>query len=83
MRLSRLNSELAAHGLVLHGAFEVRADDAVPPVRDEVPAAALALVGNVGSSMWPHFSVSPEYRDGGLDPLDRWSRRIGDALAML
>ncbi|HJV88152.1 MAG TPA: hypothetical protein VJ698_21965 [Noviherbaspirillum sp.] len=81
LRLSRLNTELAAHGLALRGAFAVRGDDAVPQIRDGVPAATLALVGNVGSSMWPQFATSPEYRDGAPGPLDRWSRRIGDAVA--
>ena len=41
----------------------------------------IALVGNTGSSYWEDFSRSPEFSDGGSDPLDRWSRRIGDAIA--
>jgi hypothetical protein len=41
----------------------------------------LVLLGNVGSSLWPAFSISPEYRDGRENPLDRWSRRVGHDLA--
>lgn len=81
MRLIRLKHELEAHGLALCGAFAVSPDDRVPPLADAMPAAALVLVGNVGSSLWPRFAASPEYRDGRRDPLDRWSRRIGDTLA--
>lgn len=42
---------------------------------------ALALVGNIGSSYWPVFSQSPEILDGEADPLDRWSRRVAEAIA--
>jgi hypothetical protein len=42
---------------------------------------ALALVGNVGSSYWPVFSQSPERLDGEADPLDRWSRRVAEAIS--
>ena len=39
------------------------------------------LVGNAGSAMWLKFRRSPEYSDGYPDPLDRWSRRIGETIA--
>ncbi|MCE8017040.1 hypothetical protein HOP62_13260 [Halomonas sp. MCCC 1A17488] len=81
MRLFQLKHELEAHGLVLRGAFEVEPEDHVPPIAHAIPAAALVLVGNVGSSLWPQFAASPEYCDGRRDPLDRWSQRIGEALA--
>ena len=42
---------------------------------------ALALVGNIGSSYWPVFSRSPEFHDGRAHPLDRWSRRVAEAIA--
>ncbi|GGK68067.1 hypothetical protein [Amphritea balenae] len=41
----------------------------------------LLLIGNVGSSLWPAFSQSPEYQDLLPDPLDRWSLRVGRQLA--
>ena len=43
--------------------------------------AGLALIGNIGSSYWVHFSQSAEFRDGAAHPLDRWSRRVAEVLA--
>lgn len=40
----------------------------------------LVLAGHVGSSCWTHFeSFRADYR--GDDPLDAWSRFVGDAIA--
>ncbi len=41
----------------------------------------IILVGNAGPAFWPVFSTSVEFRDGQADPLDRWSKRIGDTMA--
>ena len=41
---------------------------------------AQILIG-AGPQMWPAFTTSLEYRDGAPDPLDRWSKRILNALA--
>ena len=41
----------------------------------------LVLVGNAGSLMWYAFRDSDEYADGLPDPLDRWSRRVGQRVA--
>jgi hypothetical protein len=79
--LKILREEAARHGLALRGTFAPRAEDAVPPVAEGVPARTLVLLGNVGSSLWPAFSTSPEFADGRADPLDRWSRRVGEELA--
>lgn len=43
--------------------------------------SSLVLVGNAGSAMWSRFTKSPEFADGAPDPLDRWSQRIGEAVA--
>jgi hypothetical protein len=43
----------------------------------------MCLVGVVGSEFWPHFQASPFFSDGMPDPLDRWSRFVGDALAQV
>ncbi len=40
------------------------------------------LVGNRGSSYWPVFSQSAEYCDGKADPLDRWSKRVAEAICI-
>jgi hypothetical protein len=79
--LQRLPEDAARHGLVIRGVFSPQPEDAVPPVADGVPARALVLLGNVGSSLWAAFTASPEYADGPPHPLDRWSRRIGEELA--
>jgi hypothetical protein len=39
------------------------------------------LIGNAGSSFWSCFERSPEYSDGSPHPMDRWSKRIGLAVA--
>lgn len=39
------------------------------------------LVGNAGSSLWRHFERSAEFMDGQPQPMDRWSKRIGLAVA--
>ena len=44
-------------------------------------AAALVLLGFVGGLGWQAFAQEPEARDGAPHPLDRWSRRVIDALA--
>ncbi|MBX2856462.1 MAG: ferredoxin [Rhodobacteraceae bacterium] len=41
----------------------------------------LALFGYDGPTLWAAFSTSPEAADGAPHPLDRWSKRAGDALA--
>ncbi|PTV95718.1 hypothetical protein C8J27_10345 [Rhodobacter aestuarii] len=30
---------------------------------------------------WPHVTAQPEFADGARDPLDRWSRRVIEAMA--
>lgn len=79
MNLHTLDTELAVHGLRRLGGFHPSEADAVPS--PGATAGTLLIVGNAGSSLWPAFSTSPEATDGHPDPLDRWSRRIGDALA--
>lgn len=74
-----LRNALDAHGLHILGVAPARPGDVASPVGDGL--RSLILVGNAGSSTWAAFSTAPEYRDGQPDPLDRWSRRIGDHLA--
>jgi len=78
--IDKLTAAAAEHGLLLRGCFAVGAGDEVPDVAG-APAAQLMLFGNAGSAMWTVFNLSDEYRDGRPDPLNRWSRRIGEALA--
>ena len=75
-----LTSRLAAAGLFLRGVTNLSRqeieDYGFPPDK-----ASIALVGNIGSSYWPHFSQSAEYGDGAGHPLDRWSRRVAQEIA--
>ena len=68
-------------GLAFRGAFHPQPADAVPPCADGGEAATVVLFGFTGSAQWPAFAASPEFADGRPDPLDRWSRRLIDALA--
>lgn len=42
---------------------------------------SIVLLGPRPPGFWPAFTASPEYGDGGPDPLDRYSKRIIGALA--
>lgn len=67
-------------GLITRGGFNSN-DGTLPPAGSGQPARALVLVGVAGSGFWPVFRASPEYSDQQNDPLDRWSRRIGNSIA--
>jgi ferredoxin len=45
--------------------------------------ATIVLIGVAGREGWAAFAETPERRDGAADPLDRWSRRVIDRLAVL
>jgi hypothetical protein len=65
-------------GLAAHGAFALDDGERKGALAD---VATIALVGLAGRRGWAAFSASPEAQDGAADPLDRWSRRVVDALA--
>lgn len=71
--ISDIDVLLQPYGLVVLGAF----DEAVP----EEQTLQIVLVGNAGSSIWPAFTGSGEYGDDLPHPLDRWSKRVGTAVA--
>lgn len=57
-------------------------DDLPAPIGLAAPARTLALLGYDGTpTLWRAFSAGPEAADGAPHPLDRWSKRIADALA--
>ncbi len=81
MKLDDLAVKLEAYGLHLRGVLTVPAEE-LKSLRFEVDSdITIALVGNIGSSYWPVFSQSCEYRDEKPDPLDRWSRRVAEQVA--
>ncbi len=82
MNIKTVSEKAQEVGLLVRGGFTVTPADDVPEMSDGSAAASLLLLGNVGSSLWPSFSISREYDDGEANPLDRWSRRVGDSLAM-
>ena len=69
---SSLDKLLDRYGLVVLGVIDIPG-----PSRE----SALVLVGNAGSAMWSSFIEAPEFFDGGPNPLDRWTRRVGSAVA--
>ncbi|MBS0398119.1 MAG: 4Fe-4S dicluster domain-containing protein [Proteobacteria bacterium] len=68
-------------GLDCRGGFHPAVDDQVPEIGTGRRPGTLVLLGFAGSSQWPSFEASEEFRDGLGDPLDRWSRRVIDGLA--
>ncbi|WP_448953334.1 hypothetical protein [Labrys neptuniae] len=80
MKLSDLSRDATAAGLSLRGAFHPRSEDAVPGV-DGRPVGTLVLLGWASGRQWPDFAASPEAGDGEPHPLDRWSKRVIDAMA--
>jgi len=75
-----LSAALQSFGLHLRGGFCPDPSDGLQ-LADGRAAAVLWLVGNVGGSLWDAFAASPFARDGQANPLDRWSRHVGDTLA--
>ena len=81
MELRQIEQAAAEAGLEVRGAFAPLPEDQVPEISAGRPARSLVLLGNVGPGLWRTFRAAPEFRDGKPDALDRWSRRVIDALA--
>ena len=71
-------SAIAQSGFVARGALLLAEAERVGPLRD---VRTIALAGVAGRQGWDAFAASPEARDGGGDPLDRFSRRVIDGVA--
>ena len=65
-------------GLVPRGAFLLEEGERTGELAD---VGAIVLAGMAGREGWSAFAASPEASDGLADPLDRWSRRVIEALA--
>ena len=78
---SSLEQALAAHGLQLRGGWIPTSADELPLLPADAHAAVVWMVGQVGSACWKAFAASRFHSDGLPDPMDRWSKSIGDALA--
>ena len=80
-RLQRLIRVVNRLGLAFRGAFHPEPADGVPPLADDTPTLTVVLLGWTGGDQWPVFAASPEFRDGLLDPLNRWSKRLIEGVA--
>ena len=65
-------------GLVPRGALRLEESERTGALAG---VQTIVLVGMAGREGWDAFSASPEASDGLADPLDRWSRRVIEALA--
>jgi hypothetical protein len=79
--LQAIEKFIEGDGLRLRGGFHTEPGDAVPMLSTGKSCASLVLIGNVGASLWPAFSRSPETGDGKPHALDRWTRRVIDRVA--
>ena len=69
---------IAQAGLVPRGAFGLEDSERTGALAD---IRTIVLAGAAGRDGWSAFAASPEARDGADHPLDRWSRRVIEALA--
>jgi hypothetical protein len=76
-RVETIFSAIERVGLAARGAFSL-----AQPERTGALAGlrTIVLVGVAGRRGWDAFAASPEARDGADHPLDRFSRRVIDAL---
>ena len=79
-RYAALRRDAQRCGLECRGGFHPSAEDSIPALPDGARPATLVLLGFVGDRQWDVFGGAPEAQGGLPDPLDRWSRRVIDAL---
>jgi len=80
MTFDELRRRANSLGLAVRGAFHPEPrefDQMLPALRVET----MILLGFTGGEQWGVYRCSPEASDGLPHPLDRWSRRVIDALA--
>ncbi len=76
MSLDLIVARAARHHLEVLGSFHPEPDHKAP---DGV--GTIVLLGPCEPGFWKHFQASAEWRDGNLDPLDRWSTRVVTKIA--
>src|SRR5215470_10563202 len=81
VELEEIRSSLAPYGLALRGGFHPATAASIPMAPGESACRTLLLIGNLDGAVWSIFSRSPEYADGKLHPLDRWTRRVVEGVA--
>ncbi|MDG1431566.1 MAG: ferredoxin [Paracoccaceae bacterium] len=70
MSYDRIEAAASAAGLTIVGAFHPES------------GGTLVLLGPNEPAFWEAFKTSREYTDGQDDPLDRWSKRMIDPIAI-
>jgi hypothetical protein len=68
--LADITAKAGAEYLTVLGGFHAVDDPSLPP-----RTQTLLMLGPA-AGFWAHFTNSPEWTDGGPDPMDRWSRRV-------
>ena len=83
--LETIRAALEPHGLFLRGFVNFAEVEAAPQLAGGDSARSVALIGNIGSSLWPAFSRWRETEPdrGGRDPLDTWSKAVIRPIAAL
>ena len=76
----KLDDCLGEYGLFVRGVTQLTTEE-IERYGIDSANTELALVGNIGSSYWSHFSQAPEFADGAPHPLDRWSRRVAEDIS--
>jgi hypothetical protein len=74
--LSAITAKAADEQLAVFGMLHTEPADGLPK-----DIRTLVLFGPREPGFWPHLQASPEWQDGGPDPLDRWSRRVIGTIA--
>ncbi len=77
--LEVLEEALETSGICLRGVVSF-ADGDGPVLADRSRAQSVVLLGNVGGSIWPAFSMW-RGTHAGNDPLDAWSKTVIDPIA--
>ena len=82
--LNDLGRRLENVGMVLLGTFAPSPGDGVPSLSHE-PVRTVAVIGNAGPALWRAFAAARTAADPDTierDPLDRWTRRVLDPIAL-
>lgn len=72
-RIEQIRAALSPHGIFLRGILNFDGDG---PEMAEGRASTVALLGNVGGSIWPAFSAWRAQYPEATDPLDTWSVEV-------
>ena len=72
-----LEKDIHSAGLIILGELQVTDNDPVPK-----EAQSILLLGPDEPNFWEIFKESEEFNDLDADPLDRWSKRVIDNIAV-